>query len=68
MGCLEIAVVAVVGLIFVSLAIVAIEIAVLGVLGAVVVGGIAFLIFGVSGLKSGVIVGFSLGVFAALSG
>ena len=67
MGCLEIAVLVLVGIALISLFFFAIEVAFLGTIGAVVCGGLGFLFFGLPGLKIGAVIGFVLGVVAALT-
>ena len=67
MGCLELAFLVLVGIALISLFFFAIEVAFLGLFGALLCGGIGFLFFGVAGLKIGAVIGFVLGVFGAFS-
>ena len=67
MGCLEIAFLVLIGIVLISLFFFAIEVAVLGLVGAVVCGGLGFLFFGVAGLKIGAVLGFLIGVVAAFT-
>ncbi len=61
MGCLEVIILACLGIALISLFFFAIEIAVLAIIGAVVLGGLGFLIFGFGGLKVGVVLGAIIG-------
>ena len=67
MGCLEIAVLCLVGIVLISLFFFAVEVALLGLFGALVCGGIGFLFFGLAGLKIGAVIGFLIGVVAAFT-
>ncbi len=67
MGCLEIAFLVVVGIALISLFFLAIEVAFLGLFGALVCGGIGFLIFGLPGLKIGAVIGLVLGALGAFA-
>ena len=68
MGCLEIVVFAFLGIALISLFFFAVEIAILATVGAVALGGLGFLIFGVAGLKIGAILGAIIGVVWAFAG
>ena len=67
MGCLELAFLVLVGIALISLFFFAVEVAFLGLFGALICGGIGFLFFGLPGLKIGAVIGFVLGVFGAFS-
>ncbi len=67
MGCLEIAFLALVAVTLISLFFFAVEVAFLGLFGALICGGIGFLFFGLPGLKIGAVVGFLIGAIGAFS-
>ncbi len=68
MGCLEIVILAVCGIALISLFFFAIEIAILATIGGVLLGGLGFLLFGLPGLKMGVVLGGLIGAVLAFTG
>ncbi len=68
MGCLEIIILAAVGICLLGLFVFAVEIAICTVAGIVLFGGIGFLIFGAAGLKVGAVIGLVVGLFWAFGG
>ncbi len=67
MGCLELAFLVLVGIALISLFFFAVEVAFLGLFGALICGGLGFLFFGLPGLKIGAVIGFVLGALGAFS-